>query len=32
LVAQFCTELAGKTKQPNYKKMITEVPVVEEKV
>ena len=32
LIAQFCTELAGKTKQPNYKKMITEVPVVEEKV
>jgi DNA topoisomerase-6 subunit B len=31
LIAQFCTELAGKTKQPNYKKMIMEVPVVEEK-
>jgi len=31
LIAQFCTELAGKKKEPNYKKMITEEPIVEEK-
>ena len=30
LIAQFCTELAGKKKEPNYKKMITEEPIVEE--
>ncbi len=24
LVAQFCTELSGKKKEPNYKKMIKE--------
>ena len=32
LIAQFCTELAGKKKEPNYKKMITEEPIVEEKI
>jgi len=31
LIAQFCTELAGKKKEPNYKQMITEEPIVEEK-
>jgi len=29
LVAQFCTELAGMKKQPNYQKMLKEVNVVE---
>jgi len=32
LIAQFCTELAGKKKEPNYKKMIMEEPIVEEKI
>jgi len=31
LIALFCTELAGKKKEPNYKQMITEEPIVEEK-
>jgi len=31
LIAQFCTELAGKKNEPNYKQMITEEPIVEEK-
>ena len=30
LIAQFCTELAGKKNEPNYKQMITEEPIVEE--
>nr|AIF02915.1 hypothetical protein [uncultured marine thaumarchaeote KM3_15_E09] len=32
MIAQFCTELAGKKKEPDYKKMITEEPIVEEKI
>ena len=31
LIAQFCTELAGKKKEPNYQKMIKEEIVIEEK-
>ncbi len=34
LIAQFCTELAGKKKEPDYKKMLKEeiaIPVVQEK-
>jgi len=31
LIAQFCTELAGKKNEPNYKQKITEEPIVEEK-
>ena len=31
LIAQFATELSGKKKEPNYKKMIKEPNVVEEK-
>ena len=30
LIAQFCTELAGKTKEPNYKKMLQEEITIEE--
>ena len=29
LIAQFCTELAGKKKEPNYKKMLEELEPVE---
>ena len=29
LIAQFCTELSGKKKEPNYQKMLKEVSVVE---
>ena len=29
LIAQFCTELAGKKKEPNYKKMLEEEAIVE---
>jgi len=29
LVAQFCTELAGKKKEPNYKKMLQEETIIE---
>ena len=29
LIAQFCTELSGKKKQPNYEKMLEEVKIVE---
>jgi len=32
LIAQFSTELAGKKKEPDYKKLIVEEPIVEEKV
>ena len=32
LIAQFCTELAGKKKEPDYKKMIVEEHTVEEKI
>ena len=32
LIAQFSTELSGKKKEPNYKKMIKEPNVIEEKV
>ena len=32
LIAQFATELSGKKKEPNYKKMIKEPNVIEEKV
>ena len=34
LIAQFCTELAGKKKEPDYKKMLKEeiaIPIVQEK-
>ena len=31
LIAQFCTELAGKKKEPNYQKMIKEENAIEEK-
>ena len=31
LIAQFCTELAGKKKEPSYQKMIKEENVIEEK-
>ena len=31
LVAQFCTELSGNKKEPNYKKMIKEEISIEEK-
>ena len=31
LIAQFCTELAGKKKEPNYKKMLEEETVIENK-
>ena len=31
LIAQFCTELAGKKKEPNYKQMIQEEKPIEEK-
>lgn len=30
LIAQFCTELSGNKKEPNYKKLIQEGPLVEE--
>jgi len=29
LIAQFCTELAGKKKEPDYKKMLKEVTIDE---
>jgi len=29
LIAQFCTELAGKKKEPNFKQMIKEEPIIE---
>jgi DNA topoisomerase VI subunit B len=29
LIAQFCTELSGKKKQPNYEKMLKEIKIVE---
>ena len=31
MIAQFCTELAGKKKEPNYKKMLEEVNPIESK-
>ncbi len=34
LIAQFCTELAGKKKEPDYKKMLKEeieIPIAQEK-
>jgi len=31
LIAQFCTELAGKKKEPDYKKMLKEEAILEEK-
>ena len=31
LIAQFCTELAGKTKEPNYKKLLEEEIIVDDK-
>jgi len=31
LIAQFCTELAGKKKEPNYKQILREEVVIEEK-
>ena len=31
LIAQFCTELAGKKKEPNYKKMLEEEKIIENK-
>jgi len=31
LIAQFCTELAGKKKEPDYKKMLKEETIIEEK-
>ena len=30
LIAQFCTELAGKKKEPDYKKLLKEEIIVEE--
>ena len=32
LIAQFCTELAGKKREPNYKKMLEEEYPVESKI
>ena len=31
MIAEFCTELAGKKKQPNYKKILEEVNPIETK-
>ena len=31
MIAEFCTELAGKKKEPNYKKILAEINPIESK-